>query len=850
VAVLFADVALPVPLFRTFTYGVPEEFRDRIAPGMRVLVPFGRSTLSGVVVGLTDRSEVRGIKPLRDLLDRQATFTDDLLGLTRWISDYYLAPWGDVLRAATPQGLSIEGHRTVCLKDRAVLATALAERLGKTQRALLELLRDGSTISFLTIQNKLHVASVASSVASLEARGWVKVQDTLKRPTVSVRAVPYVRLSDAGRQALERSAPERTPRGLKTLRKYADVLADAGTVSLRDAAEQTEISVASLRTLVKRGHLELDQREEIRDPYAGSDEVPPSLTLTDRQRAAVEVLQSALSERAFQPFLLHGVTGSGKTQVYIEALRRALELGRTAIVLVPEISLTPQTVRRFRSHFGDDVAVMHSQLSVGERYDAWRRARDGRAKIVIGPRSAVFAPLEHLGLIVVDEEHDSSYKQYDAVPRYQGRDTAIVRAKLNHAVVLLGSATPSMESYANAKAGKFRLIELPDRIDHATMPEVKLVDMVLERKRRFEEVKKQVKEKGGAFPKTLGPMSISLTMRDEITKRLEKKEGVILLQNRRGFAHVLECLECGHTERCKNCDVTMTYHLKTHDLRCHYCGARRPASAKASAGTAAAQACPSCRVGEMKQLSFGTQQVHEELQALFPQAKILRMDRDTTRRKGSHESILRRFGSGEGQILLGTQMVAKGLDFPHVTLVGVVSAETQLLLPDFRSAETTFQLLTQVAGRSGRSTLRGEVLIQTVQPQHYSLIHASSHDFNSFFAEEIRFRTELRYPPMTRLVLIEFTGLQESAVERRSQDVAKMLRQAVSQGEEVLGPAEPPIARLRNLYRRHILIKRDRRLDAMSGALRELIVALVGERQEKGTGDVRVSVDVDPYGMM
>lgn len=839
-AALFAEVALPVPLFRTFTYGVPEEFRDRIAAGMRALVPFGRTSLTGVVVGLSDRSDVRGIKPVRDLLDRHPTFSDDLLRLTRWISDYYLAPWGDVLRAATPQGLSIEGHRTVALTDPGILTTAFSERLGKTQRSILELLRDGSVIPFSSLQKKLGVATIASAVASLETRGWVVVHDTLKRPTASVRVVPYVRLSDAGRQALADTQANTPRRGLRSLRAFADVLGGGDFVGLKEASEQAEISVASLRTLVKRGHLELDQREEIRDPYAGSDDVPATLTLTERQRSAVEALHSALALKAYQPFLLRGVTGSGKTQVYIEALRRALELGRTAIVLVPEISLTPQTVRRFRSHFGDDVAVMHSQLSVGERYDAWRRARDGRAKIVIGPRSAVFAPLENLGLIVVDEEHDGSYKQYDAVPHYQGRDTAIVRAKVNNAVVLLGSATPSIESYANAQAGKFRLLELPDRIDHATMPDVKLVDMIREKKRRFEEIKKQVKEKGGPFPKSLGPMSVSLTLRDEISKRLEKKEGVIILQNRRGFAHVLECLECGHTERCANCDVTMTYHLKTHDLRCHYCGSRR----------SAAKVCPSCRVGELKQLSFGTQQVHEELQALFPSAKILRMDRDTTRRKGAHESILRRFGDAEADILLGTQMVAKGLDFAHVTLVGVVSAETQLLLPDFRSAEMTFQLLTQVAGRSGRSTLRGEVLIQTVQPQHYSLTHASTHDFESFYAEEVRYRMELRYPPATRLVLIEFTGKDEAVVERNAQAAAKGLRQAVGRGEEILGPAEPPIARLRNMYRRHILVKRDRKLDAMSGALRERMIELLSERKPGSRSDVKVSVDVDPYGML
>ena len=839
---LYADVALPIPLHRTFTYAVPEEFRPRLTVGMRVLVPFGRTTQTGVVTGFLDRSNVPGIKPIRDVLDVVPTFAADLLQLTRWIADYYAASWGDVLRAATPQGLSIEGSRTATLVHVNVGLLLATERLGKTQRAILQSLRNGVPMPFETLRKRVNAPTVASSVLTLEALGWVAVNDTLKRPKASVRRVPVVRLSPAGREEMQhlRGAAS-VPRSLRSLLSLADAFTDAATfIPLGEAADLSSVSAATIRSLSHRGLVELEQREELRDPYAGAVEPPPQLTMTERQRAAVDSVTAALDERTFCAFLLHGITGSGKTQVYIESLRRALEHGRTAIVLVPEIALTPQTVRRFRSHFGDLVAVMHSQLSVGERYDAWRRARDGSAKIVIGPRSAVFAPLENLGLIVVDEEHDGSYKQYDATPRYQGRDTAIMRAKANDAVVLLGSATPSVESYANALSGKYRLLELPDRIDDARLPEVRLVDMVAERKRRFEETKKKVKETGVPFPKHFGPMSISGTLQQEIALRLERKEGIILLQNRRGFAHVLECLECGYTERCRNCDVTMTYHLKSHDLRCHYCGARRPS----------AQLCPSCLKGELKQLSFGTQQVHEELQALFPKARILRMDRDTTRRKGSHETLLRRFGAGEADILLGTQMVAKGLDFPRVTLVGVVSAETQLLLPDFRSAETTFQLLTQVAGRAGRSTLRGEVLIQTVQPQHYSLRHAVRHDYRSFYDEEVRFRTELRYPPVTRLVLVEVTGSDEAAVQKAAEEAARRIRRSTFEGIEVLGPAEPPIPRLRNLYRRHILIKGDKRSDPSGERVRTLLAPLVEEEGGWERRKVRVTVDVDPYGML
>ena len=837
----YADVALPVPLHQTFTYSVPEEFRARLTAGMRVLVPFGRTTLTGVVVGLPEHSDVRGIKPLRDVPDVVPTFAPDLLQLTRWIAEYYAASWGEVLRAATPQGLSIESHRTAELLHANVDELLRTERLGKTQQAILRSLRIGVSIPFDTLRKRIQSQYIASALAGMESRGWITLHDTLKRPKASVRSIPLVRLSQEGSAEFNRMKDSGS-----VLRSSRSLLAIAAifeqpdsTIPLAEAAERSGLSAATVRALVRRGSLVMEQREEIRDPYAGEVESPQALILTERQRIAVASVTAALDEKKFQTFLLHGVTGSGKTQVYIESLRRTLEHGRTAMVLVPEIALTPQTVRRFRSHFGELVAVMHSQLSVGERYDAWRRAREGRARIVIGPRSAVFAPLQNVGLIVVDEEHDSSYKQYDATPRYQGRDTAIMRGKYNDAIVLLGSATPSIESYANALNGKYRLLELPDRIDHARMPDVRLIDMIVERKRRFEETKKKVQETGIPFPKHFGPMSISGSLQQEIALRLEKKEGVILLQNRRGFAHVLECLECGYTERCKNCDVTMTYHLKTHDLRCHYCGARRPS----------ASTCPSCRNGELKQLSFGTQQIHEELQELFPKARIVRMDRDTTRRKGSHESLLRRFGSGDADILLGTQMVAKGLDFPHVTLVGVISAETQLLLPDFRAAEMTFQLLTQVAGRSGRSHLRGEVLIQTVQAEHYALRHAVGHDYRSFYDEEVRFRQELRYPPVTRLVLIEATGKNEHAVAAAAESVAKTLRRTQTSGVEVLGPAEPPIARLRNLYRRHILIKGDKRADPSGEGIRRLLASIVSN-DAKGRKDVKVTVDVDPFGML
>ncbi|MBI5463504.1 MAG: primosomal protein N', partial [Ignavibacteriales bacterium] len=507
-------------------------------------------------------------------------------------------------------------------------------------------------------------------------------------------------------------------------------------------------------------------------------------------------------------------------------------------------SLTPQTVKRFKSHFGSDVAVMHSQMSAGERYDAWCMVHGGKAKIVIGPRSAVFAPLSNLGLIVVDEEHEGSYKQYDATPRYHARDVAIVRAQRTDAVVILGSATPSTESYANALNGKYTLLELPERVDNARLPAITIVDMSGNRRRQFEEAKRKVQADGSAFPKHLPQRSISPLLQDHITARLQKNEGIILLQNRRGFSHIVECFDCGYVERCEHCDVTLTYHATRKHLRCHYCGiVKRPPSV-----------CPACAGADVRYYAFGTQQIEQELSAVFPRARLVRMDKDTTSRKGAHETMLRQFAEGDADILLGTQMVAKGLDFPRVTLVGVISADTQMLLPDFRASEQTFQLLTQVAGRAGRSALEGEVIIQTLQPQHYALKHVALHDFHSFYHEELEHRRELDYPPYSRIVLVECAGADEAEVHTAAQWVVHFLQKRnASSAFTILGPADAAILRLRGRYRKHVVIKDLKSKDPSGRIVHAALTALSDELHRSRTHQFKhtsVTIDVDPYGMM
>ena len=840
------DIALPVPIDRLFTYIVPLELQQNVCIGNRVLVPFGKKHLTGIIVGIPASTDVQGLKPLVDILDEHPTFSEELLSLTRWISEYYFSPWGEVLRAATPQGLSQESKKTVQRILPPDLMPVQLKQSAPRQYALLKLLEHGKAVSIAQIQRALGSKSVYTILNDLQQKGWVRITDEITATKAKPRIVQCVACTSIGSELLAtkgkfESLPQKQQAVLQTLRNISES-SNAPPV-LSSFLKSVRVSLSTIRTLSQKGYVAILQKEVIRHTEYDAHGPSPSISLNPHQAAALQQIMSAVDEQNYRSFLLHGVTGSGKTQVYIEAIRYALSKGKTAIVLVPEISLTPQTVRRFKAHFRDDVAVMHSQMSIGERFDAWRLAHQGKVKIIIGPRSAIFAPLNNLGLVVVDEEHESSYKQFDATPRYHARDVALIRARHAQAVVVLGSATPSIESYYNATQGKHSLLELPQRVDSAQMPVIEIVDMAKERKESFRLIKAEVKSSGKPFPKRLPDSSISRLLQSHIASRLEKKEGVILLQNRRGFSHVMECFECGYVERCENCDVTLTYHATKKHLRCHYCGfVKSPPTF-----------CPVCKQKDLRLYAFGTQQVHDELQQLFPEAKILRMDRDTTSRKGAHDKILLQFESGEADILLGTQMVAKGLDFPRVTLVGVISADTQMLLPDFRASESTFQLLTQVAGRAGRSNLAGEVVIQTLQPEHYSLTYAAHHDFHGFFKEEATYRQELDYPPFSRIVLIEFSGIHDEEVQRHAKKFMTLLAANNPRNQFLLlGPADAAIPKIKKVFRQHVVIKNKKNLDPSGSLLRAVLQKTKAEYAHafQASRSVKMIIDVDPQGMM
>ena len=832
------DVALPVGVDKAFTYRVPEELKDDAVPGVRVLVPFGPKHAVGLVLGPAAGAPPPGLKSIREVLDSGPILSPELMELCRWIGSYYVTPIGEVLKAALPHAFRRPGTRMAHLVT--VPDPEALERLRRrapAQARVLELLAKQSPRPLGEIIRLSRMRT--PPFARLVRDGLITLEEKIHLPSHRLRTREVIVLGAESSQRIQLALDglsARKKRARHLLEALRDRTAD-GTqeLPLRELLAATGVSLKTAREVLRGAQLAL-RREPVHSEE--DPERPPSLVLNVRQRAALETIEHKIAAGQHGTFLLHGVTGSGKTQVYIEAIRRARSLGKSAIVLVPEISLTPQTVRRFKSHFRERVRVVHSRMTPGERYATWQAASRGECDIVIGPRSAVFAPLGRLGLVVVDEEHESAYKQYDTAPRYHARDVAIVRARAAGAVVILGSATPSLESYANAEAGKYHLLELPERIDTARMPEITIVDMIQERKALYASTKESLpKERHHELRHFRQPL-LSALLHERITDRLSRHEGIILLQNRRGYAPFVECLDCGHTEACDNCSVTMTYHAVQRHLRCHYCGQIKPVPLL----------CPECGSPEIQLRGAGTQRIEEELGREFPGARIARMDLDTTTGRGAHDRILRAFGERKTDILLGTQMVAKGLDYPHVTLVGVISADTQLLLPDFRASERTYQLLTQVAGRAGRSTLKGEVVVQTHQADHPTLLHVVAHDYLGFYREESASRRELAYPPFARLVLVELRGPDAAHVEQAARSLGERLK-GTDGWFTVLGPAPAVIARVRNNYRWHTVLKYAREQDPGGTRMQALLRTLEQERTQR-TGEIRIAIDVDPVGLL
>ncbi len=805
-----AHVAVEQPIDTLLDYLIPTDIQPRCKIGQRVLVPLASRQIQGYIVGLAETTTVSDPKPLAELLDETPLLTSELLNLTRWVATYYMCPWGLVLKAAVPQGFRVKSEAVYQL---ATTAQTDAETSPSGRAAeVLQALQQGPQ-SQATLSRQLESTSLGPLLRRLENQGWITSEQRRKRPATRQRMVPIIELAIPPEEAavLQEKLRYRAP-------NQAAVLAYLRQQQRCDLKLlQAEISGAraAVKRLSDRESVIITQEERMRSVVS---QAPPSLAplphLNQVQQHALQQIEMRLAAPDGMPILLHGVTGSGKTEVYMRAIATALQQGKTALVLVPEISLTSQAVDRFAARFGSQIALMHSGLSSGQRFDEWRRLLSGQAQIAIGARSAVFAPLPRLGLIVIDEEHDTSYKQ-EETPRYNARDVAIVRAQLQQAVVVLGSATPAMETFHNARSGKYFHLSMPERVDDKPLPTITLVDQ--------------------RAHNTPNERVVSTPLRDAIAQRLERQEQSLILINRRGFAAYLQCRECGDVPHCTQCSVSLTYHRLDRQLKCHYCDFAQPAPT----------ACSACQGSVLHLFGVGTQQVEDVLRALFPDARLGRMDRDTTRGKSSHERILRSFGNGELDILVGTQMIAKGHDYPNITLVGVISADGTLAIPDFRAPERLFQLLTQVAGRAGRGDLRGEVLIQTFRPEHDSVRFAREHDFIGFFQQAIRDRQALLYPPYTRLAKILVDSPVEERVEPASQWLAARLLQHVPNPQDVtiLGPAEAPVAKIQNRFRWHILLKA-----SSSRLLHHCLQAALDEAKQdrEHIRNVRISVDIDP----
>ncbi len=807
---LFCDVALPVPLDSVFTYRV-----DGAEPvvGGRVLVPFRNQRMSGVVTALHDNEPQVQTKNIVEVLDAAPVLEEPLRRLAEWIAQYYIAPLGEVYRAMLPLQAELKRARQVRITQAGWEALHAGAEQGSSRRSRRsedELMAEYRVLNYLATRERAREetlrAATKASRATLEAvlrKKWAVLED-VSAVRDAARLVDIAVLKDVSGKLNDNQ------------RTIVETLAASGGRAAVELLRGLEVPRTTLQTLVKRGIVQIEQEPESftvsRMVAKGGIEFP----LNAAQQAALRQVQESFEAGKFSVTLLHGVTGSGKTAVYLSAMKQVLAAGRGAILLVPEIGLTPAAAANLYEIFGEQVAILHSALTADERAEQWHRIRRGDARIVVGTRSAVFAPVRDLALIVVDEEHDSSYKQ-EETPRYHGRDVAVMRGKLEHAAVVLSSATPALETYSNAVNKKYAHLELRQRVEQRPLPEVEVVDMRAE------------------FQETGEQQVISRRLTEEIADRLGRGEQAMVLLNRRGFSSLVLCRECGDSMQCKNCAIALTHHKRENSMVCHYCGyrARVPKS------------CPKCGSEYVFFLGSGSEKLEALLHGSFPQARIARLDRDTVRTREDFEQVLSAFDAGEFDILVGTQMIAKGHDIHGVTLVGVVGADFALSFPDFRAAERTFQLLTQVAGRAGRGSTPGKVVLQTFFPEHYAIQFATKHDYDGFSQKELRYRSWMYYPPFSALanVLVRSEKVEEAL--RWAGTLGRWFEKTPHPGVRVMGPAAAPLVRLKGEHRFHFVLKSQSR-----GKLNGLLRAMQAHAAEQKVPRGNLVVDVDAVSLL
>ncbi|WP_088069365.1 primosomal protein N' [Gottfriedia luciferensis] len=758
----YASVIVDVSVRQTdrpFDYKIPASWQDAIQPGMRVLVPFGPRKVQGFVLSIKETTNLEKVREIEEVLDVMPVLTEELLLLGSYLSDKTLCFLISAYQAMLPTAI-----KAVYKKHVQITSDEAYEKLVPELANLFAIVKRREWTEVESLVSKISLVQRAIKEGLLEIDYEVKNKANKK----TERVVSLLKVLDE--ELTNISSPQQ-----KDIIEY---LRMNGQTSVKELKECLRITDSPIKTLEKNEVISIATVEVYRDPYEGREiEKSKPLPLLEEQHAAYEQIVSSFKERKNNVHLLHGVTGSGKTEVYLQTIQEVLIEGKEAIVLVPEISLTPQIVGRFKSRFGNDVAVLHSGLSIGEKYDEWRKIQRKEVKVVVGARSAIFAPFENIGIIIIDEEHETTYKQ-DEHPRYHARDIAIWRGNYHQCPVVLGSATPTLESFARAGKGVYELNTMSKRVNQGPLPEVEVVDM---------------REQLRIGNRTM----FSTALNEKIIDRLEKKEQIILFLNRRGYSSFVMCRDCGYTIQCPHCEVSLTYHKHNHHLKCHYCGYE----------TYMPKQCPSCESEHIRFFGTGTQKVEEAITKAYPEARVIRMDNDTTSRKGAHEKMLKQFGNGEADILLGTQMIAKGLDFPNVTLVGVLAADSSLHLPDFRASERTFSLLTQVSGRAGRHEKPGEVVIQTYSPEHYSIELAKSQNYVAFYEEEMKIRRSFRYPPFYYLVLISVAHVDLLKTVKVSEQISSYLREHLSESSIVLGPVASPIAKIKDHFRYQCVIK-------------------------------------------
>ncbi|KKB75654.1 MULTISPECIES: primosomal protein N' [Bacillus] len=803
----FAEVIVDVNtknIDRPFDYRIPDKWRGMIKKGMRVVVPFGPRKIQGFVINVKDASDLSGrsVKDIEEILDLTPVLTEELLELSDWLTEKTLSYKITALQAMLPPAMKAKYAKEIKVIGKKPLPEPLQSLFSERNALSYSDIEDPRTLKLIQRQVQEGNLEVAYKVN----------QKTNKKTQRTVSALcPKAEL----KEALSGLSPQAVKQ--KAILEFFIEGSEGMTVTVKELLDKTGGSSASLKTLLEKGLLQEGEQEVYRDPYQDRmfKKTEP-LPLTEEQSRAYEAISEAVENDRHDVFLLHGVTGSGKTEIYLQSIEKVLNAGKEAIVLVPEISLTPQMVHRFKGRFGSQVAVLHSGLSTGEKYDEWRKIHRKEVRLAVGARSAIFAPFENLGMIIIDEEHETSYKQ-EEMPRYHAKEAAIKRAEHHRCPVVLGSATPTLESFARAKKGVYKLLSLKRRVKSQVMPDVSLVDM-------REELRN-------------GNRSMfSRALMEELEKTLEKGEQAVLFLNKRGYSSFVMCRDCGYVIQCPHCEISLTYHRFGQRLKCHYCGFE----------TGMPSRCPECASEHIRYFGTGTQRVEEELTKILPQARVIRMDVDTTSRKGAHEKLLTSFGKGEADILLGTQMIAKGLDFENVTLVGVLSADTMLHIPDFRAAEKTFQLMTQVSGRAGRHEKPGKVIIQTYTPSHYSIQLTKTHDYETFFQQEMMHRRVQAYPPYYYLALITVSHEEVAKTALVTEKIAQYLKANIQGDAKILGPVASPIARIKDRYRYQCVIKykQDHQLTPLLKNIMDHYKRDIEQKQ------LTISIDMNPYMMM